>query len=384
MTIQWILYSNDEAITLDPMTLAYYSNVPGNNRTTLDLHSQGESINTVEYKTYTKPARARTGAIDDTIGWVDAIAVINLPVTHQTALDLDIGKVLLIESEKVIVKDIDTTANTIDVYARGAGWTTAAAHAVDTVILMSTVAVPEGQNLGRGLFNERVAAVNTTQIITKQAEVTFTEAKHKRKLPQDLLEEKTQDEMYDLVEDMNQASMYGSYQERDANSEVPGMTRWVIESIIVWGNGNLVNVTSGAFTEDRFNAMIHNIWLEKWVVDTIILSPNNKKIANGFGSFQWRIDDIRWNKLGTKTDAIAAEWIGDVFFTVDHSLSDSDIVYCNSWDMTQHYFEDDELRVLDTSDPQNPRKLRNSLMVQFGFNYTNLNRNFGLDRNLTT
>ena len=384
MTIKGILYSNQESITLDPMTLAYYSNVPANNRTTLDLHRQGETLNTTEYKTYTKPTRARSGAIDDTIGWVDWVATTDLPVTHQTALDLDVGKVLLIESEKVIVKAIDTTADTIDVYARGAGWTTGAAHAVDTPILMTTVAVPEGQNLGAGLFNERVAATNGTQIITKQAQVTFTEAKQKRKLPEDLLTEKTNDEMYDLVEDMNYASIFGDYQLAVPDEEVPWMTRGVVASIILAGNANLVNVTSGAFTETRFNAMIHAIWLAKWVIDTIILSPNNKKIANTFGSFQGRIDDIRWNKLGTKTDAIAAEGIGDVYFTVDHGLSDSDVIYCNSADMTQHYFEWDELRVLDTSDPTNPRLLRNSLMVQFGFNYTNLNRNFGLDRNLTT
>jgi len=41
------------------------------------------------------------------------------------------------------------------------------------------------------------------------------------------------------------------------------MTRGVVASIILAGNANLVNVTSGAFTETRFNAMIHAIWLAK-------------------------------------------------------------------------------------------------------------------------
>lgn len=383
MTIKWILYSNDEAITLDPMTLAYYSNVPENNRTTLDLHIQWETLVTTEYKTYTKPTRARSGEVG-TGGWVDWVATTSLPVWSQTADDLDIGKVLLIESEKVIVKAIDTTANTIDVYARGAGWTTWAAHVATTAILMTTVAVPEGENLWEGLFNERVAATNGIQTITKQAQVTSIEAKNRRKLPQDLLSEKTQDEMYDLVEDMNYASIAGSYQLGDANSGVPGMTRGTVESIVLSWNANLVNVTSWAFTETRFTDTIHQIWLEKGNIDTIILSPNNKKLANAFGNFLGRTDDIRWNKLGTKTDAISAEGIGDVFFTVDHSLSDSDVIYCNSVDMTQHYFDWEELKVLDTSDPTNPRKIKNSIIVTFGFNYTNLNRNFAMDRNLTT
>ena len=124
MTIKGILYSDHEAITLDPMTLAYYSNVPENNRTTLDLHNQGENLNTTTYKTYTKPTRARTGVVG-TGGW-NATATTGLAVTAQTALDLDIGKVLKVGSELVIVKAIDTAANTIDVYARGAGGTTGA------------------------------------------------------------------------------------------------------------------------------------------------------------------------------------------------------------------------------------------------------------------
>jgi len=382
MTIKGILYSDHEAITLDPMTLAYYSNVPENNRTTLDLHTQGEALNTTTYKTYTKPTRPRTGTVG-TGGW-DNSSTEDLPVTAQTALDLDIGKVLKVGSEVVIVKSIDTTANTIDVYGRGAGGTTAATASVNDEILMTSVAVPEGENLGKGLFNERVAATNGTQIITKQAEVTLTEANQKRKLPQDLLEEKTQDEMYDAVEDMNTASLSGVFQEADSETNTPGMTRGLIESIILAGNGNLVNVTSGAFTETRVANTLHEIWKQKGIVDTIILSPGNKKIANDFGNFQGRIADVRGNMIGQENDAIAAEGIGDVFFTVDHSLSNSDVVYCNSGDMTKHYFEGDALRVVNTSDPTNPRLIRNSIMGQFGFNYTNLNRNFALDRNLTT
>ena len=120
MTIQGILYSNDESLTLDPMTLAYYSNVPANNRTTLDLHTRGEDLTSVEYKTYTKPTRARSGAVGAVTAW-DATTTTGLSVTAQTALDLDIGKVLLVGTEKVVVKAIDVANATIDVFARGAG-----------------------------------------------------------------------------------------------------------------------------------------------------------------------------------------------------------------------------------------------------------------------
>jgi len=51
-----------------------------------------------------------------------------------------------IEDELVIVKSVDRTGNTIDVYARGAGGTTGVAHATSTPFLVHTVAVPEGTN----------------------------------------------------------------------------------------------------------------------------------------------------------------------------------------------------------------------------------------------
>ena len=53
-------------------------------------------------------------------------------MTAAAVLGLTVGHVIQVESEVVIVKSVNRTANTIDVVARGAGSTSAAAHADTT------------------------------------------------------------------------------------------------------------------------------------------------------------------------------------------------------------------------------------------------------------
>ena len=52
-----------------------------------------------------------------------------LKMTADAVNKLTVGCVILVENEAVIIKAIDTSANTIDVWARGAGGTSAATHA---------------------------------------------------------------------------------------------------------------------------------------------------------------------------------------------------------------------------------------------------------------
>lgn len=66
------------------------------------------------------------------VGWVDGVATTALPMNAAASNKLTVGCVLLVESEVVIVKSINTSANQIDVWSRGAGGTAGAVHADDT------------------------------------------------------------------------------------------------------------------------------------------------------------------------------------------------------------------------------------------------------------
>ena len=64
------------------------------------------------------------GTIADTTG-----------LTVDDASKFQDGHIILVESEKMVVKSANTTADTLEVYARGFGDTSAAAHADDTADL---------------------------------------------------------------------------------------------------------------------------------------------------------------------------------------------------------------------------------------------------------
>jgi hypothetical protein len=110
-------------------------------------------------------------AVNDGAGWND---------TDTTALDVDDaskfqdGHIILVESEKMVVKDVDTTSTTIVVYARGFGDTTAAAHADDTVIYIVGMARLEGDDADYSGLTDISAPYNYTSIFQKAVKVTGT------------------------------------------------------------------------------------------------------------------------------------------------------------------------------------------------------------------
>ncbi len=86
-------------------------------------------------------------AVNDGAGWNDS---------DTTGLDVDDaskfqdGHIILVESEKMVVQAVNTSANTIDVYARGFGDTSAATHADNTPIYIVGMARLEGDDADYG------------------------------------------------------------------------------------------------------------------------------------------------------------------------------------------------------------------------------------------
>jgi hypothetical protein len=111
------------------------------------------------------------GAVDDTNAWNDT------DTTDLDVVDASLfqdGHILLVESEKVIVKDVDLTNNTIDVYERGFGSTSAAGHAVDTPIYVIGMARLEGDDADYGPVVDITAPYNYTSIFQKAIKISGT------------------------------------------------------------------------------------------------------------------------------------------------------------------------------------------------------------------
>ena len=97
---------------------------------TLRLFNISWAVNTMEVEVE-QMAELPTGWLigDWSAGWWDATAIVDLPISTDLAGKITNYTVLLVEDELVVVKSVDRTAETIDVYQRGHGWTTGATHA---------------------------------------------------------------------------------------------------------------------------------------------------------------------------------------------------------------------------------------------------------------
>ncbi len=83
------------------------------------------------FEVYSRSKNTRAGVIG-TAGsgtdWGSTSDTTALPIPADSIAGLSVGHVLKVDSEVMIVKSVDKSGNTIDVFARGAGGTTAATH----------------------------------------------------------------------------------------------------------------------------------------------------------------------------------------------------------------------------------------------------------------
>jgi hypothetical protein len=110
-------------------------------------------------------------AVNDGSGW-DNSSTTSLAV--DDASKFQDGHIILVEDEKLVVKDVDTANNTIDVYGRGFGGTNPATHADDTVIYIVGMARLEGDDADYGAITDVTAPYNYTSIFQKAIKVSGT------------------------------------------------------------------------------------------------------------------------------------------------------------------------------------------------------------------
>ncbi|MEJ2512610.1 MAG: DUF5309 family protein [Anaerolineales bacterium] len=110
-------------------------------------------------------------AVNDAAGW-DNSSTTGLAV--DDASKFQDGHIILVENEKLVVKDVDTANDTIDVYSRGFGGTNPATHADDTVIYIVGMARLEGDDADYGAITDVTAPYNYTSIFQKAIKVSGT------------------------------------------------------------------------------------------------------------------------------------------------------------------------------------------------------------------
>jgi len=130
-------WSLDDTNTLiDPLIIGMALKIPvGKNEGTFYnmIPAHPSAVDNFEFDIFDRSVNSKTGVVGDGVGtgWADGTTTTDLPMASAAIGVLTIGDIMEVESEQVIVSDVDRSAYTIDVVARGHGSTSGAAH-VDT------------------------------------------------------------------------------------------------------------------------------------------------------------------------------------------------------------------------------------------------------------
>jgi hypothetical protein len=171
-------YSTYDSPFLDELVKGIAIKIDPKLTTSLDLFPEFEPINTTKIKWYDAKTYALEGQVG-TGGWTDGAITTSLPISALFASLVNVGDVLRIENEYVVVKSVNRTGFTVDVYARGHGGTTGAAHTATTVIYILGNAQVEGTVDGDNLLEDTIEQINFTQIVEEPIELSLTAQKQK-------------------------------------------------------------------------------------------------------------------------------------------------------------------------------------------------------------
>jgi hypothetical protein len=206
-------------------------------------------------------------AIDNAAGW-DNSATTGLAV--DDASKFQDGHILLVGSEKLVVKSADAAANTIEVYARGFGGTSPAAHADDTIIYIVGMARLEGDDADYGPRTDITAPYNYTSIFQKAIKVSGTMHAISQHGIQDEFMYQANKAAPHLLRLVERMAFYGERVEGSATAprSAGGLDTFITDNTVDAG---------GAIVKADVDALMEEIILDGGYPDLLVMNP---RVAN--------------------------------------------------------------------------------------------------------
>lgn len=330
-------------------------------------------------RAYTAPQVVQGTTVAATL-WDNVATTLALPVTSATIDRLTIGDIMLIDSELVVVKAVNRTGNTIDVYERGAGGSTAAVHGVTakTIKIVGNANI-EGTVSVEAMAEQTAKVTNYCQIILESIDLSKEDTDQARKLgrtPEMLKSEAMERVMRDLA----RSAVYG--RARAGTSAIPAMTRGLI-SHLEDVTGAIKTAVGGAFTELALKNILDDVRIAGGSVNAIVMSVKNKRIANTFvGADAIQVD--RSERTGGHVlDAYIADGLGSIPFVVDIDFPESYVAVVNTRFMQKGWKENDQLRFTPETNTHS-REKKETLQGKFGMAVEQVGVSHGLLTGLTT
>lgn len=359
-----------KAIQLGPFKGAFYQAM-GAPETTIAQKS---------FEVYTRSKTARSGVIGSGAGtgW-DADDTADLAMTAGAIKGLTVGHVLKVGSEVVIVKSVDRAANNIDVYARGAGATTAAAHADATAFTVVGYAGADTDLKNVEAISEATSKyTNYVQTVFEVIEWTKHATLVRKGLSSAqataLLLKEAEIRVAEMLATMavNGVKQVGSTADRY-------MSAGLLAQIADTNSGARPVIdynVGGLLTEAAVMAAIKEVFDAGGTADTIWCSPTVKGYINAFNAANSALA-----LSAARTDHTAGMYISALDYEghilrvrVDADIPNSELVITNMADCKKGWLENDGLRLVDEPSASS-REIRKSLQGSVGFLVENVGHN---------
>lgn len=291
------------------------------------LSAPEKAINLDTFKVGQRSRTALTGVIGDgaATGWVDGTDTTDLPMSEAQIAILTVGMILQVASEVVVVKSIDRSAFTIDVYERGAGSTTGAAHADQVAFTVIGHAINDTDAANVEAIKEQTGDYeNYCQLVFAPIEQTFTDRTDARKYMDQ--NPQLQKEALDRIFRMLCMTTVRGVKRQGTNS-IPATTAGILDQLNDTSSGTRTPLQyncNGAFTETKLKAALDTAF-RYGKPNAIYCSPTNKKIIDPLTQGFITMDRVTAQIAGTD-NARAYEYQGQQLEIVQDSAYPDDRV----------------------------------------------------------
>lgn len=312
-----------------------------------------------------------TGAVRGA-AW-DGSATTGLGIDDELAKSVQVGHVLFVEAEKVVVASVDSRAAgaaEVTVQSRGACGTAAAIHADTTAISIIGAAGIEGNLDVSSVISAKVRRYNHFQLFTDVHTVAVTmENQADRSIDQSALTNARVETMERVTLMMERALLFGGRQERDGTT-TSGTFGGISYFLNNTSGANAVDI-SGTFTEAKFQAVLREVRARGGQVDTLLCSPQLKSVFNDLNKENTRY--VRTETIAGVQVNIYNSIIGDIRIIDTPNIPDSlgEAYLLNTRRIGKMWFKNDSLRFVEETNV-NSRVFKESLQGQLSYSMKNI------------
>lgn len=314
----------------------------------------------VNGRTFTKRVATLAADIDNAI----------LTLTVQAGDVLNVGDVLLIGTERLVVATVAGT--TVTVFARGAGGTTPAPHTTGDKIEIVSTAIRDVDLKNMSTISETTKTFeNYAQLFAESIDMTKMGQMMKsgggKISPDDIEQLLIQEALTRLMGALGWTAINGK---KDGSG--PRLTGGLLQQLDGTGlQTTPIDATGNAFNETLFKAAIEQS-ATYGSPDTAIVSPANKEIINGFDLTSTNVDVTRpasSTQAGHFVDTYVYEGL-TINIMVDSDMPDNSVVITPIANCQKAWVRDDVLRVEDEPSLSS-RETKKSLQGSLGFGIKN-------------